>query len=82
MNVAGWVGSRHFRQGGFDWVAMDEAHLGAALLHVALDPVRARLVERAQVWPWSSGGRAQAPPAEAGAETAKAEMRRGRWAIW
>lgn len=38
---------------------MDEAHLGAALRYVALNPVifssrRARLVRRATDWPWSS----------------------------
>jgi len=44
----------HFWQGRFGAVAMDEAHLAAALRYVALNPVRARLVERAQDWPWSS----------------------------
>jgi len=33
---------------------MDEDHLAAALRYVALNPVRARLVERAQDWRWSS----------------------------
>jgi len=33
---------------------MDEAHFVAALRYVALNPVRARLVRRAQDWPWSS----------------------------
>ena len=33
---------------------MDEAHLAAAARYVALNPVRARLVERAEDWPWSS----------------------------
>jgi putative transposase len=33
---------------------MDEEHLAAALRYVALNPVRARLVERAQDWRWSS----------------------------
>jgi putative transposase len=46
--------SGHFWQGRFGCVAMDEAHLGAALRYVALNPVRARLVERAEDWPWSS----------------------------
>ena len=44
----------HFWQGRFGCVAMDEAHLGAALRYVALNPVRARLVERATDWRWSS----------------------------
>ena len=46
--------SGHFWQGRFGCVAMDEAHLGAALRYVALNPVRARLVERAADWRWSS----------------------------
>src|ERR1700722_3304180 len=35
-------------------VAMDEEHLAAALRYVSLNPVRARLAERAQDWRWSS----------------------------
>ncbi|MDB5469439.1 MAG: hypothetical protein JWR84_999 [Caulobacter sp.] len=46
--------SGHFWQGRFGCVAMDERHLGAALRYVALNPVRARLVERAV----DGGGRA------------------------
>ena len=46
--------SGHFWQGRFGAVAMDEQHLAAALRYVALNPVRARLVERAQDWRWSS----------------------------
>ena len=44
----------HFWQGRFGCVAMDETHLGAALRYVALNPVRAGMVERAIDWPWSS----------------------------
>ena len=44
----------HFWQGRFGCVAMDEAHLTAAVAYVALNPVRARLVRRAEDWPWSS----------------------------
>ncbi len=55
----GYVNARmrvtgHLWQGRFSSVAMDEAHLFAALRYVALNPVRAGLVERAQDWPWSS----------------------------
>ncbi len=46
--------SGHFWQGRFGCVAMDEAHLGAALRYVMLNPVRARLAERAVDWRWSS----------------------------
>lgn len=44
----------HFWQGRFGCVALDEAHLGAALRYVALNPVRARLVDRVVDWAWSS----------------------------
>src|SRR3981189_378450 len=44
----------HFWQGRFGAVVMDEQHLAAALRYVSLNPVRARLVERAQDWRWSS----------------------------
>ena len=46
--------SGHFWQDRFGAVAMDEQHLAAALRYVALNPVRARLVERAQDWRRSS----------------------------
>jgi putative transposase len=46
--------SGHFWQGRFGAVAMDEDYLAAALRYVALNPVRARLVRRAQDWRWSS----------------------------
>lgn len=49
-----WTG--HLWQGRFGAVAMDEAHLFAAVRYVALNPVRAGLVERAVDWPWSSVG--------------------------
>ncbi len=44
----------HFWQGRFGTVAMDEAHLEAAIRYVCLNPVRAGLVARAQDWPWAS----------------------------
>ena len=44
----------HFWQGRFGAVAMDEAHLAAALPYVMLNPVRARLVTHATDWRWSS----------------------------
>jgi putative transposase len=47
-----WTG--HLWQGRFGAVAMDEAHLAAAVRYVSLNPVRARLVPRAQDWRWSS----------------------------
>jgi putative transposase len=47
-----WTG--HVWQGRYSSVVMDEAHLWSALAYVSLNPVRARLVERAQDWPWSS----------------------------
>jgi len=47
-----WTG--HLWQARFASVAMDEDHLIAAIRYVSLNPVRARLVARAEDWPWSS----------------------------
>jgi putative transposase len=47
-----WTG--HLFQGRFGAAAMDETHLIAAARYIALNPVAAALVKRAQEWPWSS----------------------------
>ena len=47
-----WTG--HLWQGRFTSFPMDETHLLAAARYVELNPVRARLVKRAQDYPWSS----------------------------
>jgi len=47
-----WTG--HLFQGRFGAVVMDEPHLLAAARYIALNPVVAGLVSRAQDWPWSS----------------------------
>lgn len=44
----------HLWQGRFGSVAMDEAHFVTALRYIALNPVRARLVAKAEDWRWSS----------------------------
>src|SRR5208337_1163332 len=44
----------HFWQGRYGAVAMDEDHLAAAYRYVNLNPVRGRLVRRAEDRPWSS----------------------------
>ena len=44
----------HLWQGRYGSVAMDEAHFVTALRYIALNPVRARLVARAEDWRWSS----------------------------
>jgi putative transposase len=49
---AGWSG--HLFQNRFASVVMDEGHLLVATRYVSLNPVRARLVARAEDWPWSS----------------------------
>lgn len=47
-----WTG--HLWQGRFGSAVMDEAHLYHAIAYVSLNPVRARLVKRAEDWRWSS----------------------------
>lgn len=44
----------HLFQSRFGSVVLDEDHLLAAARYLALNPVRARLVRRAQEWRWSS----------------------------
>jgi putative transposase len=53
INARGrWTG--HLFQSRFASVAMDQSHLLAAVCYVSLNPVRVRLVGRAEDWPWSS----------------------------
>ncbi len=47
-----WMG--HLFQGRFGSVAMDEDHLMAAFRYIALNPVKAGLVGKAEDWQWSS----------------------------
>ena len=58
-HYTGYINARrrttgHLWQGRYGSVAMDETHFVAALRYVALNPVRARLAERAEDWPWAS----------------------------
>lgn len=48
----GWRG--HLFQGRFASYPMDRAHLMAAVCYVENNPVAARMVTRAEQWPWSS----------------------------
>jgi putative transposase len=48
----GWRG--YLWQGRFYSCPLDEAHTLAALRYVELNPVRAGLVSRPELWPWSS----------------------------
>jgi putative transposase len=53
INARGrWTG--HLFQSRFASVAMDESDLRSAVSYVSLNPVRARLVPRAEEWAWSS----------------------------
>lgn len=46
--------SGHVWQGRFYSCPLDESHLWMALRYVELNPVRAAMVSRAELWPWSS----------------------------
>ena len=48
----GWTG--YLWQGRFASYPMEDAHLMAAVRYVELNPVRARMVEQAEDWAWSS----------------------------
>ena len=54
LSTPGWGVTGHLWQGRFSSVAMDDSHVYAALRYAALNPVRARLVTRAEDWRWSS----------------------------
>jgi putative transposase len=73
-----WTG--HLFQGRFGSVAMDEDHLAAALRYVALNPVKAGLVKRAQDWPWSSTRALIAGESDARVEVGPALERVGAFA--
>ncbi|HEY1613386.1 MAG TPA: hypothetical protein VGF97_06825 [Rhizomicrobium sp.] len=52
INARGrWTG--HLFQNRFASVPMDDPHFATAIRYVSLNPVRARLVARAEEWPWS-----------------------------
>jgi len=46
----------HVWQGRFHSCPMDEGHLWTALRYTELNPRRAKMVEEAAAWPWSSAG--------------------------
>ena len=51
----GTIGKGAVYQGRFKWVAVQDArHYGIARRYIWQNPVRARLVEQPQQWPWSS----------------------------
>jgi putative transposase len=58
-HYTGYINARlrttgHLWQRRFSSTAVDEEHLHHAFRYIALNPVRARLVERAEDWRWSS----------------------------
>ncbi len=84
-HYTGYINARmrttgHLWQGRYGSVAMDEGHLIAALRYVALNPVRARLVARAQDWPWSSTAALLAGKSDAVVDVAPALARVGDFA--
>ena len=48
--------SGHVWQGRYYSCPLDQSHLWEALRYTELNPVRARLVDQAEHWPWSSAG--------------------------
>ena len=86
-HYTGYINARmrvtgHLWQGRFSSVAMDDAHLVCALRYVALNPVRARLTERAEDWPWSSARAHIAGKSDAFVDIAPALERVGDFAAF
>lgn len=73
----GWTG--HLWQGRFCSSALDEPHLLEAVRYVSLNPVRARLVERAEDWPWSSAGAHAAGRGDGIVDVKPVRARIGSW---
>ena len=71
--------SGHVWQGRFYSCPLDDSHLWAALRYVELNPVPARMVAAAELWPWSSA----AAHCGAAGSTAWWEMERWRkrWTV-
>ena len=86
-HYTGYINARmrvtgHLWQGRFSSVAMDEVHLVCALRYVALNPVRAKLAERAEKWPWSSTRAHLAGKSHAFVDVAQALERVGDFATF
>lgn len=80
----GWKG--HVWQGRFFSCALDEDYLWAAVRYVESNPVRARMVRKAQDYPWSSAA-AHCQLRSDEVLTTKRRSRRqfeaiGDWAVW
>jgi putative transposase len=73
-----WKG--HLWQQRFFSVVMDERHCVAAMRYVELNPVRARLVERAADWRWSSAGTNLGDVADDLVDTARTQEVVSNWA--
>lgn len=80
----GWHG--HLWQGRFFSAPLDEAYLWAALRYVERNPVRARLVRRAENYPWSSAaghcGRRLDPVLTKSAKWRRMFGTVGDWSAW
>jgi putative transposase len=72
-----WRG--HLWQGRFASFVMDDAYLIAAARYVERNPVRGKLVARAEDWPWSSASAHAGGGEDALAETAWLKERIGGW---
>ena len=80
----GWKG--HLWQGRFFSAALDEAYLWAAIRYVERNPGRARMVRKAENYPWSSAG-AHCGLRQDAVLTQKAYWRKqfeaiGDWSAW
>jgi putative transposase len=76
----GWRG--HLGQGRFSSFVMDESYLLAAARYVELNPVRARLVEKLERYPWSSAAAHVKGVDDALVKVAPLRGRVNEWRAW
>lgn len=74
--------SGHVWQGRFYSCPLDESHLWIALRYVELNPVRAAMVSRPELWPWSSAAAHCGDPDETTGVELSAWGRRWSKASW
>lgn len=83
LTAHGQVGAGHLYQGRFKSFAIqDDGHLQTVDRYIARNAVRAKLVDRAERWPWSSVGQALLPLEMQAPLAAMPVVRRRGWLEW
>jgi putative transposase len=77
------VGSGHLYQGRYkSFACQDDDHLATVARYIERNPLRAKLVTRAQLWPWSSLGQSQLDAQDQVPLSEWPVARRDDWTAW